>query len=241
MTELDEKPLEGRNIATLTKVELFTEVARLLGENDKLRDLTAHLRLQSQTHAMEARSANSTINEIYQVISGGKGERGSWQGAEPVRRYVNIVRRTENLLRDQLEWYGEQARLARLIHSEGDKGRNALAEDGGKRARSALSAQVQDNAEPPICATTSAAEDISLTQQVQDVAGWQPIEAAQRDGTRLLLMWEPFSGMSEHVELGKWNARNGWVNTYGHAFSGTPTHWMPLPAAPAKQEGGTNE
>jgi len=37
-----------------------------------------------------------------------------------------------------LQWYGEQARLCRLIHNEGDKGRHALSNDGGKRARSAL-------------------------------------------------------------------------------------------------------
>lgn len=41
-------------------------------------------------------------------------------------------------LREALEWYGEQARLARLIHSEGDAGRHALAADGGKRAREVL-------------------------------------------------------------------------------------------------------
>jgi hypothetical protein len=41
-------------------------------------------------------------------------------------------------LREAVEWYGEQARLARLIHSEGDAGRHALADDGGKRARAAL-------------------------------------------------------------------------------------------------------
>lgn len=41
-------------------------------------------------------------------------------------------------LREALAWYGEQARLARLIHSGGDAGRHALADDGGKRARSAL-------------------------------------------------------------------------------------------------------
>lgn len=46
---------------------------------------------------------------------------------------------TEEKMREALEWYGEQARLARLIHSEGDSGRHALAEDGGKRARAALS------------------------------------------------------------------------------------------------------
>ena len=37
-----------------------------------------------------------------------------------------------------LSWYGEQARLARLIHTGGDGGRHALAEDGGKKARAAL-------------------------------------------------------------------------------------------------------
>lgn len=37
-----------------------------------------------------------------------------------------------------LEWYGEQARLARLIHSEGDAGRQAIASDGGKRARTLI-------------------------------------------------------------------------------------------------------
>lgn len=41
-------------------------------------------------------------------------------------------------LREELAWYGEQARLARLIHSEGDAGRHALAEDGGKRAQAVL-------------------------------------------------------------------------------------------------------
>lgn len=37
-----------------------------------------------------------------------------------------------------LTWYGENARLCRLIHSEGDLGRNNLAADGGERARAAL-------------------------------------------------------------------------------------------------------
>jgi len=41
-------------------------------------------------------------------------------------------------LETALAWYGEQARLCRLIHSEGDAGRNALADDGGKRARDVL-------------------------------------------------------------------------------------------------------
>lgn len=46
-------------------------------------------------------------------------------------------------LAKELEWYGEQSRLARLIHSEGDAGRNAIASDGGKRARAALQQETQ--------------------------------------------------------------------------------------------------
>jgi len=46
--------------------------------------------------------------------------------------------------REQLEralcWYGENARLCKLIHSEGDLGRNNLDADGGSRARAALGA-----------------------------------------------------------------------------------------------------
>jgi hypothetical protein len=41
-------------------------------------------------------------------------------------------------IREALAWYGEQARLARLIHSEGDAGRHALQADGGKLATAAL-------------------------------------------------------------------------------------------------------
>ncbi len=39
---------------------------------------------------------------------------------------------------EALRWYQEQSRLARLIHSEGDAGRHAIAADGGKRAAAAL-------------------------------------------------------------------------------------------------------
>ncbi len=39
---------------------------------------------------------------------------------------------------EALEWYGERARLARLIHSGGDPARFELSDDGGKRARAAL-------------------------------------------------------------------------------------------------------
>ena len=60
---------------------------------------------------------------------------------------ISEVRRLEaerDALRAALEWYGEQARLARLVHSGGDAGRHALANDGGNRARAALKGDDND-------------------------------------------------------------------------------------------------
>jgi hypothetical protein len=69
-------------------------------------------------------------------------QRNEWsaeQQAKLERQAAEIER-----LRGVVEWYGEQARLARLAHAEGDKGRNALAADGGKRARAALTGEGHD-------------------------------------------------------------------------------------------------
>jgi hypothetical protein len=41
------------------------------------------------------------------------------------------------VIRQVLNWYAEQTRLCKLIHSEGDSGRYALSDDGGKRAKEA--------------------------------------------------------------------------------------------------------
>ncbi len=41
-------------------------------------------------------------------------------------------------LHDPLEWYGENARLAPRIHSEGDPGRQEIANIGGALARTVL-------------------------------------------------------------------------------------------------------
>lgn len=59
-------------------------------------------------------------------------------------RFLTLVERISafasqrNDLLETLKWYGENARLCRLIHREGDAGRNALSEDGGKRAQASI-------------------------------------------------------------------------------------------------------
>ena len=64
-------------------------------------DLHENLKLQAQCHAQEARTANSTINEIYQLCTGATGEPGTWHGAEPVRRAIQ--REREAAVREFIE------------------------------------------------------------------------------------------------------------------------------------------
>lgn len=45
----------------------------------------ADCKLQAQCHAIEARGANQTIGEIYQIVTGSTGEPGNWNGAVPVK------------------------------------------------------------------------------------------------------------------------------------------------------------
>lgn len=79
----------------------------------------------------------------------GKGEPCEWEifvpsaRAETAEASLAAVTAERDAMWDALQWYGENSRLARLIHSEGDVGRNAIAADGGSRARAALSTDAQ--------------------------------------------------------------------------------------------------
>lgn len=72
-------------------------------EVKRLTELAERLKLEAQGHASEAKTANSTIYEIYQVLSGGKGEPGNWNGAEPARRYVETAEAERDALRKALD------------------------------------------------------------------------------------------------------------------------------------------
>jgi len=54
----------------------------------ELTDLCDRLKQEAQIRAQEARTANATIAEIYQIVTGKTGEPGNWNGAEPVRRRI---------------------------------------------------------------------------------------------------------------------------------------------------------
>lgn len=68
---------------------------------------------------------------------------------------------------------------------------------------------------------------------------WQPIETAPKDGTVVMLYWPTISinaypavGFNHDDDYG-W-AWSQWMD-YGEIF---PTHWMPLPAPPGKENEG---
>lgn len=71
--------------------------------------------------------------------------------------------------------------------------------------------------------------------------GWRDIESARRqNGGRMILAWDDCPSLSYHWEVGRWSRDKGWVNTYGHPFSGEPTHWM-IPAPPATTDQAKGE
>lgn len=63
-----------------------------LVEIERLRALVSRLRLEAQVHAQEARTANATIAEIYQCVTGSTGEPGNWNGAKPVVGMITRLR-----------------------------------------------------------------------------------------------------------------------------------------------------
>lgn len=72
-------------------------------------------------------------------------------------------------------------------------------------------------------------QGVETVPPVDHVAGWRPLTDDAKQGGRILLLWAPFSGVDEHIELGRWSAILGtWTNTYGKAFLSAPDRWSPL-------------
>ena len=80
--ELLDQPEPPKNMSTLA----------LMQRVDELEALNETLKNEAQIHAMEAKSANATINEINQFISGATGEPANWHGAQPVKEFVNNLK-----------------------------------------------------------------------------------------------------------------------------------------------------
>lgn len=79
--------------------------------------LCDRLKLEAQSHAQEARTANATIAEIYQLCTGATGEPGNWNGAEPVRALAARLAAAEMEIADRdARWTSDLAKASREIN-----------------------------------------------------------------------------------------------------------------------------
>jgi hypothetical protein len=92
---------------------------------------------------------------------------------------------------EALRWYGEQSRLARLIHSEGDAGRHAIAADGGNRAAAVLAKR-----DAPMTPTEQAALWLA------DVTRWTKINGQEIVGSPLLDEAQVLAAIARHLAPG---------------------------------------
>lgn len=76
--------------------------------------------------------ASSAILELITNLEDAQGEIRALRATE-----AGLIERVKEL-EEGVRWYGEQSRLCRLVHSEGESGRNALSNDGGRKARALL-------------------------------------------------------------------------------------------------------
>ena len=80
---------QGEKVSLTCEVNLL-EVAT--AEIERLRNLVDRLRTEAQIHSGEARTANSSLHDAYQAASGGRGEPGNWNGANPIKDEIERLR-----------------------------------------------------------------------------------------------------------------------------------------------------
>jgi len=75
------------DVRTLLRIvdTLRADIAAVTAERDALQTKCERLLQEAQIHAMEARTANATIAEGYQAVTGATGEPGNWHGSEPFK------------------------------------------------------------------------------------------------------------------------------------------------------------
>lgn len=98
-------------------------------EIERLRAKAERLQQEAEGHAQEARTQTATVHEIYQIISGGKGEPGSWHGAEPVREFAERLCKERDMAQDiaeerhqaNLDCVNENIRLREEVKRQNDE------------------------------------------------------------------------------------------------------------------------
>jgi hypothetical protein len=96
-------------------------------------DLIDRLRLEAQSHAQEARAQRATVHEIYRLVTGGTGEPGDWNGAEPVRQAFERIRQEERekvreLLTEAVDFWQTYSSMSEQYQDDMAAERNAMLE-----------------------------------------------------------------------------------------------------------------
>jgi hypothetical protein len=99
------------------KVDALCE--RAAQEIERLQSLVLRLRLEAQCHAQEARTANGTIAQTYQAVTGSTGEPGNWNGAEPVRAEIDRLRHTLKVIAENPGWIDHHCRAQAALDRHG--------------------------------------------------------------------------------------------------------------------------
>ena len=68
---------------------------------------------------------------------------------------------------------------------------------------------------------------------------WRPIETAPKDGTPIVI-GRPWNG-STILAIAEWIHNRGWWAYWIGQAPMYPTHWMPIPEIPTKEDEATQE
>ena len=144
-------------------------------------------------------------DELVQILAPDQGER-----AHPAFGLAVRIQSAHAALLSEIEGLKARAMLADMMSAKLERRTRLL--DEAERQLAALRTQAPDS--------------------------WRPIETAPKDGTRVLLSGMPYG---PKVDVGAWGIttynrsakayNRGWTTFPGNETN--PTHWMPLPAAPA--------
>ncbi len=88
---------------------LRAELAAAMAEIERVTNLAETMKQEASIHAQETRTANATIAEIYQAVTGSTGEPGNWNGAKPVLDFIAAARAEIERLKSVCESHYEVA------------------------------------------------------------------------------------------------------------------------------------
>ncbi len=108
--------LDGADEWRARALSLRDHLTAALDEVERLGELAERLKLETQIHASESKTANATIYACYQAVTGSTGEPGNWNGAQPVVESLTALRekaeRLEGLI---LRLASDEPRISEII------------------------------------------------------------------------------------------------------------------------------